>query len=68
MGADTNPVGLDLAHLSKPVKRSRRTTLVARHIAREIRRDVPTVLVTSPLVVPIWWGVWKLCDTLWSLK
>lgn len=31
---------------------------------REIRREVFLV----PVVVPLWWGAWKVCDALWGLK
>ncbi len=35
---------------------------------RQLRRDIPTVLITAPVTVPVWWGLWKVCDALWILK
>ena len=34
----------------------------------EMRRDLRAVLITGPVVVPVWWALWKVCDTLWSMK
>lgn len=33
-----------------------------------VRRDVGSALMTGWLVVPIWWGLWKVCDAVWDLK
>jgi hypothetical protein len=33
-----------------------------------IHRDVGGALLSAPVVVPIWWGLWKVCDTFWGMK
>lgn len=55
-----------MAHVAETRSNTART--VAGHVLSEIRRDVVAAVVTGPLVVPIWWGIWKLCDTLWTMK
>jgi hypothetical protein len=37
-------------------------------LLREVHREVRTELLVSPIVVPLWWGLWKLCDTVWQHK
>jgi len=51
-----------MAHLSETRSRTRRNLCV------KVARDVVAGLVTAPVVVPIWWGLWKVCDALWGRK
>ena len=37
-------------------------------LLRELHDVLRLELLASPIVVPLWWGLWKLCDTLWQLK
>ena len=39
-----------------------------RRVMGQLRREIPTVLLTAPVTVPVWWGLWKVCDALWILK
>jgi hypothetical protein len=55
-----------MAHLSQP--RPSRTRVIVRRVVAELGREIPTVFITSPIVVPIWWAIWKLCDTAWTHK
>lgn len=45
-----------------------RTERLALRVLREIGRALTTALITAPLVVPIWWAMWKVCDVLWGMK
>jgi hypothetical protein len=33
-----------------------------------MKREIPTLLITAPIVVPIWWLLWKACDSLWVMS
>lgn len=51
-----------MAHLTQT--RSTPTRRALRRVVREIGKEV----VLVPVVVPLWWGAWKVCDLLWGLK
>jgi hypothetical protein len=55
-----------MAHLSET--RSSRTRIIGRKVLRELGREIPAVFITSPIVVPVWWAIWKLCDMAWTHK
>lgn len=40
----------------------------SRRVLGRVRRDVGGALLTGWLVVPIWWGLWKVCDAIWGMK
>jgi hypothetical protein len=42
--------------------------VIVRRVVAELGREMRAVLITSPIVVPIWWAIWKLCDTAWTHK
>ena len=37
-------------------------------IRDELWKEIPALVITSPIVVPVWWGIWKLCDILYGMK
>ena len=49
-------------------QRESRTAVIADRLTEPIRREIPSLLITAPIVVPIWWALWKVCDSLWLMR
>lgn len=54
-------MGEHVAHLTQT--RSPRIETVVLGVLREIRKE----MVRVPVIVPLWWGAWKICDLLRGL-
>lgn len=58
---------MNARHVKQHEKHVRRG-ITANPVLHVIRRDIGLELLTAPLVVPAWWGLWKVCDVVWGWK
>jgi hypothetical protein len=62
------PLGARVRHRRQPETGLPGERSVWERVRAVLVRDLSAALITGPVVVPVWWVIWKVCDTLWSIK